>query len=273
MALYIVGDIHGCADEFDQLLAQVSFDPRVDTLWCVGDLVGRGPEPLRVLKRVRALGDACECVAGNHDLHLLSVLCGVKPYHAGHNTQSILDAPDRQEWIDWLRHLPLMVTHADKPVVMAHAGIYPGWDLATARACSREAERCLQSENFTDYLSTMYANEPKVWSSELDAHARFRFIVNSFTRMRFCSQSPAGIALELKTKTAPDQSDNLLQPWFNFWPKLPIQVAFGHWAALNGKSSRDDVVALDTGCVWGNQLTLWDYDNNRLYHQPAIDQN
>lgn len=273
MALYIIGDIHGCAEEFEQLLARVSFNPVNDTLWCVGDLVGRGPEPLRVLNRVRELGDACKCVAGNHDLHLLAILCGIKRHKARDNNEAILNASDRNSWIDWLRQRPLMVTHPNRPVVMAHAGIYPGWTLAQARERSTEAEQLLRSDHFTDFLATMYSNEPHVWSDQLDTHARFRFIINSFTRMRFCSEGPGGIALDLQAKIAPDNSNNLLQPWFNFWPALPIQVAFGHWAALNGKSNRDDIVALDTGCVWGNQLTLWDYDNKRFYHQSALDQN
>lgn len=270
MALYLVGDIHGCARELETLLSRVSFDPDQDTLWSVGDLIGRGPQPLEVLQLLDSLGSAFQCVAGNHDLNLLSVLCGVRPANAKDNTAAILNSPQRDYWVDWLRQQPLLLKHPDAPLVMVHAGIYPGWSIKQAQQLANEASQTLQSDHFVSFLQDMYSNKPAIWNDRLQGTERFRFIINAFTRMRFCRRQEESIALDLDCKVPPGDAPVPLKPWFEFWPESSVTVAFGHWAALNGESRRKDVVALDTGCVWGNKLTLWNYDNNYYYQQGAL---
>lgn len=272
MALYVVGDIHGCIDELKRLLNKVAFNPAVDQLWSVGDLVGRGPHSKQVLEFVDGLGSAFSCVLGNHDLHLLSVLCEVKPGNPKDRTELIHQGPERDYWIAWLRRQPLMLQAPEHGLAMVHAGIYPQWTVEQAQQHADEASKVLQQDDFTDYLTAMYHNEPHAWQDELSGHNRFRFIVNAFTRMRYCTQPTPQhpIELDLSTKLAPEDAANHLQPWFNFWPPRPITIVFGHWAALNGQSQRGDVRALDTGCVWGNQLTLWDVTHDRLIQQQAI---
>lgn len=270
MALYLVGDIHGCAQELEMLLSQVAFNPTRDQLWSVGDLIGRGPQPLEVLQLLDSLGDAFQCVSGNHDLNLLSVLCGAKAASAKDNTAAILNSAQRHYWIDWLRQQPLMLQHPNAPLAMAHAGIYPGWSLSQAQQLADEASRVLQSEDFVPFLKDMYSNQPDTWNDNLQNSERFRFIINAFTRMRFCRQQQKKIILDLDCKAPPAKAPSPLKPWFEFWPGSPVKLAFGHWAALNGESRRADIIALDTGCVWGNKLTLWDYDNNYYYQQDAL---
>ncbi|RUO24299.1 bis(5'-nucleosyl)-tetraphosphatase [Aliidiomarina minuta] len=270
MALYLVGDIHGCAREFEMLLSQVSFNPAHDQLWSVGDLIGRGPQPLEVLQLVDSLGSAFQCVSGNHDLNLLSVLCGVKPANPKDNTETILNSSQRHYWIDWLRQQPLMLQHPSAPLAMAHAGIYPGWSLHQAQQLADEASLVLQSEQFVPFLRDMYSNQPDTWDDGLQGSERFRFIVNAFTRMRFCRQQQQKVILDLDCKAPPAEAPETIKPWFKIWPESATTIAFGHWAALNGDSQRKDIVALDTGCVWGNKLTLWDYENNYYYQQDAL---
>lgn len=272
MALYAVGDIHGCIDELRLLLDKVGFEPGVDELWSVGDLVGRGPHSKQVLECVDALGSSFRCVLGNHDLHLLSVLCGVKPANPKDRTELIHQGPERDYWINWLRRQPLMLQNSHHQLAMVHAGIFPEWSIDQAQQLADEVSQVLQQDDFVDYLAAMYHNEPHYWDDALSGHARFRFIVNAFTRMRYCSPPTPDhpLAMDLNVKTAPSQTPDKLKPWFNFWPQLPITLVFGHWAALNGQSQRQDIRALDTGCVWGDRLTFFKLSENRLIQQPAI---
>ena len=132
MATYAVGDIQGCHTELVQLLEKISFDPVADRLWLVGDLVNRGADSLQVLRLVKSLGESAITVLGNHDLHLLAVANGTGRLHRGDTLDEILNAPDREELLNWLRHQRLL--HVEGDFVLVHAGLLPGW---TARAgCS-----------------------------------------------------------------------------------------------------------------------------------------
>lgn len=274
MAIFVVGDIHGCIDELQRLLDKAQFDPATDTLWSVGDLVGRGPHSHRVLQFVKELGNSFQMVLGNHDLHLLAVLAGVREAADKDRTEQIRHANQDENWVDWLRQQPLMRQHHDYQLAMVHAGIYPEWSINDAQTYADEVSHQLQQDNFTDYLAAMYHNEPVVWNELLDSLSRFRFIVNTFTRMRFCQQTfPTNrIALELTCKLPPYQVSEPLHPWFNFFPPLPITLVFGHWAALNGACPRSDIIALDTGCVWGNELSAMIFPAKRMVRQHAIRQ-
>lgn len=183
MATYIVGDIQGCFDELQALLQQVDFNSQVDQLWLAGDLVARGPKSLETLRFVKSLGDSAKCILGNHDLHLLAVNLGYFNAKPKDQTLPILQAPDRQELINWLRQQPLMAEHEE--FVMCHAGIAPSWDLATARQSSQEISAILQSDDWAWLIKNMYANQPRVWDANLQGIERYRFIINAFTECAF----------------------------------------------------------------------------------------
>lgn len=271
MADYIVGDIHGCIEELKRLLDRVAFDPGHDKLWSVGDLVGRGPHSKQVLEFVVELGDAFGCVLGNHDLHLLSVLHGLKPVNPKDFTDAIITSSEREFWVDWLRSQPLMVNLGGQDTIISHAGLYPQWSIAEAQTYADEVQTILRGDNYVEYLRNMYHNQPTGWHQVSDAFERFRFIVNAFTRMRYCYQdSDNNFHLDLTCKLHPREAEPEIQPWFKFLSTLPITWVFGHWAALHGETERTDILGLDTGCVWGNQLTLMRCDDRRVFQQSAL---
>lgn len=254
MAVYAIGDIQGCDDEFAHLLATLDFSPSRDTLWLVGDLVNRGPRSLEVLRRVKALGPAAITVLGNHDLHLLALaLSPQEPLKAKDTLQQILGAPDRDELIEWLRHQPMLHHDAKLGYTMVHAGLPPQWDLATAQACARELETVLRDKRrCRELFAHMYGDKPNHWSDDLRGTDRLRFITNCLTRLRYCH---ADGRLELKFKGEVKDAPQDLMPWF----KVPgrrsrdMRIICGHWSAL-GFHDADGVLAIDTGCVWGEKL-------------------
>ena len=267
MPNYIVGDIQGCFDEFEQLLEQIQFNPSTDTLWVAGDLVARGPKSLETLRYIRDLGNSAKVVLGNHDLHLLAVSQGLFPAKAKDKTQPILDASDREELLSWLRQQPLMQEHDE--FVMAHAGISPQWSLKRARKESDKISKLLQSDKWPWLIENMYSNTPDLWSKDLEKIERYRYAINSFTRMRFCF--PDG-RLDMGCKLPPKEvSDNQFIPWFNLPQRKQLDktVLFGHWAALEGYQGKD-VIGLDTGCVWGGELTILRWEDKKFFTQKAL---
>ena len=186
MSTYLIGDVHGCYDELIALLKQVDFTPGQDTLWLTGDLVARGPGSLDVLRYVKSLGDSVRMVLGNHDLHLLAVYAGISRNKPKDRITPLLEAPDADELLNWLRRQPLLQIDEEKKLVMAHAGITPQWDLETAKTCARDTEAVLASDSYPFFLDAMYGDMPNNWSDDLSGLARLRFITNAFTRMRYC---------------------------------------------------------------------------------------
>ncbi|MBM0747998.1 bis(5'-nucleosyl)-tetraphosphatase (symmetrical) ApaH [Pantoea eucrina] len=268
MSTYLIGDIHGCYDELRALLAQVSFDPQQDELWLTGDLVARGPGSLDVLRYVKSLGDSVRMVLGNHDLHLLAVFAGISRNKPKDRLTPLLEADDADVLINWLRRQPLLQVDEEKKLVMAHAGITPQWDLATAKACAREVEAVLSSDSYPLFLDAMYGDMPNNWTPELSGLARLRFSTNALTRMRFCF--PNG-QLDMICKEAPDSAPPPLRPWFNVPGKMGSDYTqiFGHWASLEGKGTPDHVIGLDTGCCWGGTLTLLHWETQQCYVQRS----
>lgn len=252
MATYAVGDVQGCFKSLQRLLASASFDPRRDCLWLAGDLVNRGPDSLAALRFVKSLGESAVLVLGNHDLHLLAVAEGLREANRKDTLDAVLKAPDRDELLHWLRQRPLL--HCAQGFAMSHAGIPPMWTLAQAQACARDVETSLRSDNHREFFAHMYGNNPDTWSEDLTGMARLRIITNYFTRMRFCS--PQG-RLDLKAKEGLNTAPEGMKPWFD-QPHLSLNtpILFGHWAALNGKTTHPNAVALDTGCAWGGQLSM-----------------
>jgi len=253
MTLYAIGDIQGCADAFDALLAAISFEPGRDHLWLVGDLVNRGPDSSGVLRRVIALGDAASCVLGNHDLHLLATAAGVRAIGSGDTFHDVLEAPDAQVLIDWLRHRPLLHWDRARDTVLVHAGIPPIWNENQAERHALEIETLLRGPRWRDLLSSMYGDGPLTWSRDLDDEDRRRYTINALTRMRFCDTAGS---LDLDHTGPPGSQPAGFVPWFNVPNRLnrDVHIVFGHWAAL-GLVRRSDITALDSGCVWGGALT------------------
>lgn len=260
MGTYAVGDIQGCLRPLERLLRKVRFSPARDRLWCVGDLVNRGPDSLRTLRRLAELGDAAVVVLGNHDLHFLAASEGRAPASGLDALEELLAAPDCRELAGWLRGMPLahcetLETAAGaERFLMVHAGVAPSWDLERTLALAGEAETALGGGGRRAFLEGMYGDAPARWDEGLEGRERLRAIVNHLTRIRFCA--PDG-ALDLKVKDGPEAAPPGFRPWFEYEKITPEAVIlFGHWAALNGRTGRDRVHALDTGCVWGRSLTM-----------------
>jgi len=249
MALYAVGDVQGCAQELDDLLLALDFSPSRDHLWLVGDLVNRGDRSLDVLKRIQSLRDCVSVVLGNHDLHTLAVGYGVGSLKSTDTVQDILGASDRDAWLDWLANQCLMIENDDW--VMVHAGIPPEWDLTQLRTENDFVMNALRHDPY-DFFMHMYGNEPTRWSSELKGYDRARFCVNALTRMRYVSQDGEILSTP---KGPPTDAPADQIPWFKA-RRSPLgkRIVFGHWSAL-GYYSDANVLCLDTGCAWGQQLT------------------
>ena len=252
MTLFAVGDIQGCAAEFEALLEAIAFRPGRDHLWLVGDLVNRGPDSVGVLRRVVALGDSATCVLGNHDLHLLATAAGVRPAGPGDSFDDVLTAPDAAELVDWLRRRPLLHHDAERATVLVHAGIPPVWTVEQAIRYGDEVAALLSGSNWRETLEDMYGNEPDVWSEDLPSRERHRYTINALTRMRFCNRSGK---LDLEHNGPPGSQPAGLIPWFDAPRRMrDVHIVFGHWSAL-GLERRADITALDSGCVWGGTLT------------------
>ncbi|MEZ8095164.1 symmetrical bis(5'-nucleosyl)-tetraphosphatase [Photobacterium swingsii] len=264
MATYLVGDIQGCLDDLLSLLDQAQFHPNHDELWLAGDLVARGPQSLETLRFVKSLGKSAITVLGNHDLHLLAVAEGIARCKAKDKTQAILDADDSQELLEWLRQQPLLAEHPKYSFVVAHAGIPAQWDLTQAHQQARHVESILQSKRYLWLLQNMYGDGPELWSDSLNELEQLRFTINAFTRMRFCY--PDG-RLDMACKLSPGEAGiGELVPWFQLPRDKPLgkKIIFGHWAALMGHED-EQVIGLDTGCVWGNSMTLLRWDDGQRF--------
>lgn len=253
MAIYAVGDIQGCLEPLQRLLAQVHFDPGRDQLWSVGDIVNRGPESLRTLRFVKGLGSAFRMVLGNHDLHLLAVASGRRPSHRKDTLGDILTAADRDELLHWLQRQPLLLH--DHNYVLVHAGIPPQWSLAEAKMYAAEIAAVLRDERADSYFAALYGDTPDCWTANLAPPERWRLITNYFTRMRFCDRNGR---LELTTKLGPEQPPAGFLPWYLHVERKTraVNIVFGHWAALQGRPCGAHLFPTDTGCGWGRQLSL-----------------
>ncbi len=255
MAHYLIGDVQGCDAPLQRLLQRIDFSPSRDTLYLLGDLVNRGPASAAVLRRLMGYGASARCLLGNHDLHLLAVAHGVRPPHRGDTFTDVLQAPDRTALLDWLRrqHLALRENFAGEDLLMVHAGVLPDWDASKTIALAGELEAVLRGPDLPDFLRRMYGNEPARWDEQLQGDARLRVIVNALTRLRFCTVDGA---MEFASKEGAAGAPAGYLPWFEVPGRrtADITVAFGHWSTL-GWLGRPDVLALDSGCVWGGALS------------------
>ncbi len=272
MSTYAIGDIQGCDRQLQQLLAKIGFRPGRDRLWCVGDLVNRGPKSLDTLRRLREIDDSLVAVLGNHDLHFLAVHEGCAPLRRKDRLRELLAAGDCAALADWLRLKPL--AHCEmietetgpRPFLMVHAGFAPDWPVAKTLALAGEVEAALR-EKPRKYLSRMYGDEPNLWHDGLRKQRRLRTITNYLTRIRFCDGEGR---LRLDLKEGIDTAPPGYAPWFcRQRVSAETDIVFGHWAALKGASGRKGVHALDTGCVWGGILTAMRLEDGRRFSVPG----
>lgn len=256
---YLIGDVQGCCQALDRLLEEIDFSPSRDSLHVLGDLVNRGPQSLATLRRLRALGAAATCVLGNHDWHLLAVAYGVRARHSTDTLDEILEAPDRAALLEWVCSRRMAVH--EQGWLMLHAGVPPQWDLALTLSLAAEVERELRSPALVDFLHVMYGNEPSRWSDGLTGMDRLRFSVNALTRMRHVD---ADGRLDFRAKDGSGPPPPGLYRWFEAPGRRTagVPIAFGHWSTL-GLVERDDLLGLDTGCVWGGRLTAVRIDGGR----------
>lgn len=268
MSTYAIGDIQGCYDALRNLLELIRFDPAKDKLWFVGDLVNRGPQSLEVLRFVKSLGERAVTVLGNHDLHLIIVAEGFGTASKEDTFQQVLDAPDCAELIDWLRRQPLL--HVEGDYAMVHAGILPKWDIAQAQELAAEAGAMLRGDDYRKFLKKMWGNEPSRWKKSLQGWDRLRIVINAMTRMRFCTEDGA---LELNAKESKGPLETApagCVPWFEVVGRKPLShtVVFGHWSAL-GLYCGERLYAIDTGCLWGGNLTALRLEDRALIQLPC----
>ncbi len=256
---YLIGDVQGCCDALDRLLAEIGFSASRDHLWLLGDLVNRGPQSLTTLRRLKAFGAAANCLLGNHDLHLLAVAEGAQRLKRQDTLEDILGAADRGVLIDWLRQQRLAAFHHGW--LLVHAGVAPQWDRDSTLALAAEVEAELRGSTCGEFLRAMYGNTPTRWSPRLAGTERLRFIVNALTRIRFCD---AKGRLEFETKDRADAAPPGFMPWFAVPGRLNAStpIAFGHWSML-GLIDTPELLSLDTGCVWGGSLTAVRVDGGR----------
>lgn len=278
MSTYAIGDLQGCYSELQSLLDKINFDETNDQLWFVGDIVNRGPESLACLRFVKSLGSNAIIVLGNHDLHLLAIANGQEQYmHKADTLQSILTAPDREELLTWLRLCPLLHSDSDLGFTLIHAGLPPQWDLEQAITYAKELEIVLSGKNYMEYFDNMYGNQPDYWSEDLAGWDRIRFITNCFTRIRYVDEKGQ---LELKEKGAPEIQTKSLIPWYAAWNRKTKnnKIVFGHWANLvfakDQNFKQHNVYPIDTGCLWGRELTAMRLEDEKLFsvssQQPKI---
>ena len=258
MALYMIGDLQGCHEPLQRLLRKLDFSPSRDTLYLLGDLVNRGPDSLAVLRSLEQLGDAAQCLLGNHDLNLLGIRHGLRKPHRGDTVQQVLNAPDSEALLDWLRHRRMaMFAHG---WLMVHAGVLPQWSVAQTLALAGEVERALRGPDLAGFLQGMYGNTPDRWDDSLAGAERLRIIVNALTRMRFCT---ADGTMEFASSGGTQTALPGYLPWFELPGRqtTDVPIAFGHWSTLGTETAAAgggllaNTLPLDTGCVWGGCLT------------------
>jgi bis(5'-nucleosyl)-tetraphosphatase (symmetrical) len=261
VAVYAIGDLQGCFEPLERLLAKIAFDPGRDRLWFVGDLVNRGPDSLRCLRFVKSLGDSAVAVLGNHDLHLVCVAEGIEKGKRRDTLDDVLEAPDRDELVAWLRHRPLM--HVEDGMVLVHAALMPEWSVAKARSLAAEVEAALRGPDYRALLARMYGDEPDRWRDDLRGMDRLRVVINAMTRLRMVDDDGAMV---LRYKGEPGDASDEWTPWFDVPGRRSRDhaVVCGHWSAL-GLCVREDLLALDSGCVWGRSLTAVRLEDRKLF--------
>ena len=253
MATYVVGDVQGCYDPLRRLLDKLNLDFTQDQLWFAGDLINRGPKSLETLQFIISLGDNARSVLGNHECHFLATARGYKKPHRSDTFSAILASDNVEELIQWVRSRPFFYNDKKLGYSMLHAGVPPQWSMSDVKKHAAELEHVFQGDHLDDFLANMYGSEPSLWTPELSGNERLRFIINCFTRLRYCDLDGR---LNLNVKGEPKAQDKNLIPWFKAPNRQTInkKIIFGHWSTL-GLHQENNTICVDTGCLWGGQLT------------------
>lgn len=265
MSTYAVGDIQGCFKPLKKLLKKVQFSTNTDTLWVAGDMVNRGPNSLETLEFIKDLGDSSIAVLGNHDLHLLAIAESSSEPRNKDTLDEILNAPNADKLLKWLRKRPLIHHDSELAYTMVHAGIPPIWDVHQALNYAQEVHDVLRSKKRAMFFDNMYGNLPDQWNEDINGMARLRLITNYLTRMRYSDKNGR---LELETKTNHLKPPSGYKAWFEHKSHKckHSKIVFGHWASLIGQTNKDNFIALDTGCVWGGCLTMMRLEDGKKFH-------
>ena len=265
MKTYAIGDVQGCYFPLKNLMHRIEKTTPGARYLFAGDLVERGPHSLETLRLVRGLGERAVTVLGNHDLHLLAMAAGVKKKRSPSMLRQVLDAPDCEELIEWLRHRPL--AHEENGNLLVHAGVLPQWTLSQTLALAKEVESVLQGPGWIEFLRVMYGDEPSIWDDGLTGSDRLRCIVNALTRMRFCTEEGE---MEFEVKDGLAWAPYGYVPWFKVGERRTKNdtVVFGHWSTL-GLYLRPNLIGLDTGCVWGKALTAVCLEDRTVFQEDC----
>jgi bis(5'-nucleosyl)-tetraphosphatase (symmetrical) len=264
MATYAIGDLQGCFASFQNLLQEIKFDIDTDRLWLVGDLINRGPDSLAVLRWLRANESSIVTVLGNHDLHAMAVAEGFVEMHRNDTLQELFDAPDAEDLLQWLRNQHL--AYGENEYLMVHAGVLPQWNTTQTLALADEVETVLRSQDYRYFLSHMYGNHPNHWQDNLRGMSRLRVITNALTRLRVCNTDGE---MDFRFKGKMNDAPPGYLPWFEIPTRKSTDsvLVVGHWSAL-GLIVRDNLIALDTGCLWGGQLTALRLEDKQVFQVP-----
>jgi bis(5'-nucleosyl)-tetraphosphatase (symmetrical) len=259
MAHYVIGDIHGCYDALMALVKKIQFNPDHDTIICVGDLVGRGPKPLEVLRYLLNTPNI-QCVLGNHDLWCMSIAYNCYDDKSSEFYSLFKTSEDFELLDQWRLSSKMLIKNDDLNIIVAHAGLPPQWSLHQAQSLAKEMEKALHDKEFKRFLSGLEGDNPYCWDDSLTGNNRYRYIVNALTRMRFCDEKGC---LDFKEKDVVESKYKHLKPWFE-WPNQlnDYRLFYGHWAALGGESPKKNIIATDTGCVYGGYLTAYKIVDN-----------
>jgi bis(5'-nucleosyl)-tetraphosphatase (symmetrical) len=260
MTVYAVGDVHGCYRTLEELLKKLPEDGK---LLFLGDLINRGPDSLKCIRRAMAFGKRCVPMIGNHELHLLGVAAGVRKMHPADTLSEILEAGDRDEILDWVRKGRLAVLHKD--FLCVHAAPHWSWDAAETLRHAAEVEEVLSDSRWEKHIGDLFGKEQ--WSEDLRGDKRRRAIINVLTRTRFLE--PTG-EMNYAAKLSPAATGGGLIPWFEYPGRRTAdkEVVFGHWSTL-GETGRPHVYCLDGGCLWGGSLRAMSLNKEKSRFEAA----
>ena len=272
MATYAIGDLQGCFDELMDMLNEINFDPANDRIWFAGDLINRGPKSLECLEFVFQNNSHVKTVLGNHDLHLMAIVEKVRKPHANDTFDEILASGQLQKYLDWYRKQPLLIHDKDLGFLLTHAGLPPQWSVKQSIELANETSDLLNSKQFYDFIQVIYGNNPDMWNEKLNGFDRYRYIINCFTRMRYCNHNGK---LEFKNKGAPGTQSKNLIPWYKHPDRKTKKqkIIFGHWSTVTLGNDQNftkwNVYPLDTGCLWGGRLTALRLEDEKWFSVPS----
>ena len=282
MSIYVIGDIHGCFESLQSLLSILPLR-KGDRLWCVGDLINRGPGSLEVLRWAQENESWVQIILGNHELHFLACLFGAQT--ASDDTlDSLLSLPNEEltHVHQWLRKQPILFESrvANQHVAMVHAGLNSQWSWIETKKRAQTIEKALQSDDgllalaqahpsrkrakSKPKLREHFGNQPKDDSKSIKA--QWIQDLKWFTRVRTLDEAGQPVGW---FKGNPNELPKNLSPWFEAYQEqcdssYPDMLYYGHWAAF-GLQKGQSYYGLDSACIWGKYLTAVRIEDGALF--------